>query len=1034
MNEQSRVRLKGGSFRIGFLNGKKRLRQGRRLLQVMFPDRTQWIPEDQIEIILQEQENPVDLLKAGKFARPVDLRRCLTHIRLTGKLADIIYSMETTNTDFYPYQFKPVLRFLQSPSNALLIADEVGLGKTIEAGLIWKELQSRFDHRKLVVLCPAMLRDKWKWELKSKFGIKADIVNAREMLQRFQDPNDRMQGYALISSLEGTRPHKNWEYDNEKNYGSKKLARHLRSVENTDIVADLLIIDEAHYLRNPESQTHELGQLFRPVVEQLLLLTATPIHNYNQDLFSLLGLLDRDVFRRPEDLAAILNANRHLVRARDIVLSNNAMEDMLEHELEKAAGEALLRHSQQLNWIRKQYSTSQWLKSTKRRAELASRLEKINPLAYVITRTRKRDVKEWRVIREPIAEAVDMTTNEAEFYKRITETVIRYAQQHDAHERFLLATPQRQMSSSMAASLRAWTRRRDNIDDTAVAAEAFEEMGPLTMEICQHAPQYGDLPQLIRHDSKYARVRDILQDFFNNYPQEKLIIFSTFRETLAYLYERLKSDGIKGIVLHGGVKKPKDEILRTFKTDASIQVLLSSEVGSEGIDLQFCRVLINYDLPWNPMRVEQRIGRLDRLGQGAEKISIWNLFYAQTIDDRIYRRLYEKLDLCRTALGDFEGILGDEMQKLTMELLSGNLTVEQQEHRIDQTAQALENLKLEQEHLESQASSLMAYGDYILNQVHMAHNLRRWISGSDLRSYVTDFFGAYYPGCIFRQLDEDTLDYEIHLTPEAASQLEDFIQTHNKSKQTLLLRSSHQAIYRFENRTNTSIGTSKEFISQFHPLVQFVSEKISQQEEQLTPAVVARISVSVFDDDKISEGLYVLVCDRWSAGGLQTVEKLAFAARSLKNESVILSSSQAEQLANMCSHCGTDWFEARSQLDFKYAAEVADQLFAQLEEEYRDFVEDLRRQNEDRVNLQLENLDRHKAQQLDSLNNVLKKHRLHGRDSLVKATQGRIKAMEERISRNKIKAERSRKLTYTRDEAIVAIIDVCVLPIGEELL
>jgi len=246
--------------------------------------------------------------------------------------------------------------------------------------------------------------------------------------------------------------------------------------------------------------------------------------------------------------------------------------------------------------------------------------------------------------------------------------------------------------------------------------------------------------------------------------QLALVLFSTFRETLNYLSERLSDDGITGIVMHGAVKQPKEQILDSFRTDPEIRVLLSSEVGSEGIDLQFCHVLVNYDLPWNPMRVEQRIGRLDRLGQEATIILIWNMFFANTIDARIYARLYEKLDLCRRALGDFEAVLGDEVRKLTNDLLSGHLTDKQQDARIDQTAQALANLAQEEHNLENEASHLVAYGDYILNEVRAARELNRWIDGDDLRAYVTDFFQVHYPGCAFRQLEQGGAAYEIQLS------------------------------------------------------------------------------------------------------------------------------------------------------------------------------------------------------------------------------------------------------------------------------
>ena len=134
------VRIKTDPGRIGILTNKSRQRGDVIRWQVIFPDGGQYIPEDQLECV-QEIPDLLELLEQGKLGRSADLRRNLTHIRLSGRLANLIYSMDTTHTDFYAYQFKPVIRFLDSPGSGLLIADEVGLGKTIEAGLIWTELR-----------------------------------------------------------------------------------------------------------------------------------------------------------------------------------------------------------------------------------------------------------------------------------------------------------------------------------------------------------------------------------------------------------------------------------------------------------------------------------------------------------------------------------------------------------------------------------------------------------------------------------------------------------------------------------------------------------------------------------------------------------------------------------------------------------------------------------------------------------------------------------------------------------------------------
>lgn len=145
------------------------------------------------------------------------MRRLLTHVRLSGRLANVVYSMETANTEFFAHQFKPVLKFLNSPASGLLIADEVGLGKTIEAGLIWTELRSRYDAQRLLVLCPAVLQAKWKTELYERFGVEAEIADARRTLELLQAvaAEGRSSGFALIGSLQGLRPRRGWDEQEE---------------------------------------------------------------------------------------------------------------------------------------------------------------------------------------------------------------------------------------------------------------------------------------------------------------------------------------------------------------------------------------------------------------------------------------------------------------------------------------------------------------------------------------------------------------------------------------------------------------------------------------------------------------------------------------------------------------------------------------------------------------------------------------------------------------------------------------------------
>lgn len=1027
--EQCRVRFVNDPTRVGILTGRKQTRRKRTILQVQFTDGIRWVPEKQLEEINDIRLSPLDMLETKKLGRPVDLRRTLTHVKLSGRLADVIYSMETTNTDFYAYQFKPVIKILESPSNSILIADEVGLGKTIEAGLIWTELRSRYDMRRLLVLCPAALREKWYHELSARFGVSAQICDAAEALNILRDEGSQSRGFAIIASFQGLRPPEGWEYGIER--PAAQLARLMMSMENEDRLVDLLVIDEAHHLRNPKTQTNKLGQLCKNVSEYTVLLTATPIHNRNEDLFSLLQLLDPDTFTRPEVFTQVLQANAPLVRARDLVLGANFNSEELRTLLHSARSHPLLQSNRQLLAIEKtDLMYDDPVQNRNVRSRLAYRLETVNLLAHVVTRTRKRDVKEWRVIREPTPEFVNLHPIEEKFYNLVTEIVVEYALNQQTNKDFLLAQPQRQMTSSMAASLHSWRSKLISLEEIIELGEEDEvekkreSLGPLVTEIVLRSRNYVELDQLKKVDSKYNRLIKILIEFLRSNPNEKIIVFSSFRATLAYLADRLEDDGLTCIQLKGGQKETKYETINRFKKPDGPSVLLSSEVGGEGVDIQFSHVVINYDLPWNPMRLEQRIGRVDRLGQYADKIIIWNILYENTIDARIYRRLYDKLDLCRTALGDFEGILGDSIRKLEIDLLSGRLTEEQQEQRIEQTAQALENLRIEESQLEQDAASLVAYGDYILNQVQAAKELHRWISGSDIKRYVFDYLKLHYPGCVLQQVEQDSPIYAIELSDQAKFDLKEFTKKHHTAFITRLTSSSRPIRCRFENRVTGSLNPSEELISQFHPLVRMVSAKITNSEEQLTPAVALLLRRDAVDV-QIEPGLYILAATLWSFRGLQDVEKLAYMATPFKKSDNVMDPGTAEKLAAAAVSYGEDWLEARNVIDLDRAYYLANEiLFGTLEDEFDVFVNDLKAKNEDRADIQLRTLEQHYRRRMEQLEGTLDKHIEMDRTSLIKAIEGQIRALHSRVEQQRFRIESRREVQAEAREIAIAVIQI----------
>jgi SNF2 family DNA or RNA helicase len=1023
----TRVRLKANPGRVGVIISEPKLRANQIKYQVQFPDGANWHVDSQLEIVEATPTDPLELFERGSLGGAKELRSNLTHVRLNGKLANLIYSMETTNTDFYPYQFKPVLNFLDSPSNGILIADEVGLGKTIEAGLIWTELRSRFSASRLMVICPAMLRDKWQSELKTRFGIQSEILDVTNIFKKLQQ--HKGSEFAIIGSMQGLRPGKQWNNEEEPGIGaSSELGRFLEERAFKEPLIDLLIIDEAHYMRNQESMTSQLGRLFRRVSEYVVLLSATPINLKNQDLYQLLHIVDEDTFNQPRVFDDILEANKPIIKAKEAVLTKELSQEEFLELISTAQNHYLLESSRQLKELLKNPPKTEELKNNKFRSELADRLEKLNLLSHSITRTRKREVNEWRVVREAVPEYITMTDAERGLYTKVTEIIIEFCLGREIPVGFLLTTPQRQIVSSMPAALRAWQQKKIDYEEYLYEDIGIEEideiaLGPLVQKLASISEDIADYDELRKFDSKYQRLKEMLLLYFKHYPNEKVILFSYFRPTLFYLEERLTEDGVSSKVLVGGMKINKQEYIQEFKDNSELRILLASEVASEGVDLQFCRVVINYDLPWNPMKIEQRIGRIDRIGQLSEKITIWNLFYEDTIDARIHDRLFLRLGVFEMSLGGLELIIGDEIQKLTMDLMFKKLNKNQQDLRIDQTAQAFANIKTYEESLEDQASNLIAHGGYILNQVKAAKELNRFIGAEDLYHFVCDFIQKHYPGSEFNKIKDNDFIFDISLSAKAKVDLDDFLKKNRLYSQTRLAANQLKSIRCiFKNKVACdTIASQQETISQFHPLTRFVGYSIEQLNEFFHPAVSIKLDSCYFSE----KGYYVFYIQKWSLEGLRDIERLYFVAKHcLSNQ--ILNDDVAEKLITEAMINGLDWIEAKNIVDLQIASKDIEDCMMISDEKYEIFIKHIENENEDRADLQQKSLLLHRDRQIEKYRKTKLIHEQYGdkRIPLVKATEGKIYALQERINIKLEEINKRRKLKYFQKEICLGIINV----------
>lgn len=981
------VRLRGNLTRHGQVKSYRKS-GNRSLVAVQFPDGVRTIPAEQLEPVPIVTESAVDLIKIGNLSPPRNLRKLISHSRLSGKLVDMIYSMEATDTQFFAHQFKPVLKLLASPTGNLLIADEVGLGKTIEAGLIWTELAARFNFRRLVIICPKVLCTKWQDEMETKFGLNAQIMNPVELADCLAKPERQKRGFVAICGMQSIRPRPK---EDRKSTNADILADIVDAIEEFDPRIDLLIVDEAHHLRNPGTQTNLIGPMFARLSLHTVMLSATPINLRDRDLYTLLKLVDSETFHDERALEQIINANAPIVAAKDAIQSGQTSSNIYALILE-ASRHPLLNKTKQIQSLRSDVANLNDPISNVTKVDLVNRLEKVNLLSNIITRTRRRDVDEFRVHRHVAPYRVQMHPIEREVYEIATQAILNYADQNDLPTGFLTVMPQRMLASCLPATIEHWVQKSgfSVYEDADIFEEQKKSTPFLDMlgQTCQTLPSANDL---WHHDSKFEKFIAVLKEHLETHSSDKVIVFSTFKTTLRYLEKRLCQEKIENFLMHGDTKD-RMTLVGAFQKSTTTRVFLSSEVGSEGIDLQFARCVVNYDLPWNPMRVEQRIGRIDRLGQEAEAIAILNLFHADTIDDRIYTRLYDRLNLCERALGGFEEILGKEISKLTAALLSNQLNEEEKNSQAEMAAQVIASRIQEEESLETEAASLFAHGDFILNSIKEARDAHRWISDTDIVDYIRDALGSLFIGSTLIWTKEQS-KVEILLTGEAKHKYEMWCKANNLEPGPLA--SPAQSI-EFQLGKST-IKSRKPKLNQNHPFMQFISFSISNSGLIQEDA----IGIEILEEhlEGIKAGVYVGGIQTWKFGQGGETEKLGYALLNVQNKEFV-KENLLETLVSSCIENGSHWFDTGEDANLVELGSLIEQdVIENLETRF--FKEEERRivDTEDRVAIQIASLEKRAEEDRRKIQQQI----MNSSSRMRAANEGRLSALERRVDQRKLK-------------------------------
>lgn len=450
----------------------------------------------------------------------------------------------------YPHQLETVRRVIGELDGRAVLADEVGLGKTIEAAMIIQEYILRGEARRILILTPASLCWQWYWELRHKFGLAAGLTRSE---------HDWERGHILIASLD-----------------TAKRSPHAGIIHS--LPYDLLVVDEAHRLKNPT--THNWQFVNRIIKRRCLLLTATPVQNDLRELFSLVSLLRPTLLGTYTEFRRRFMADKRTVRKPD--------------ELRRALSGVMIRHRRGTGTV-----------------SFTRRQVAIVPITF--------------------------TEPEQALHTAIRAYVQQaYARRKEQPKNLLpLVTLLREAcSTAFAAAL--------TLDAMLERARGEVEQTALTRLL--------DLAARVRTSAKVDALLAHLEA-----AGEQTIVFTEYRASAAYIIHRLEKAGLRTLAFDGSLGPGKKEWVRElFRRQGD--VLVSTEAGGEGLNFQFCRRVVNFDLPWNPMRLEQRIGRVHRLGQTRDVV-ITNLVTRQSIEEFIVYLLHEKIDMFRSAIGELDMII-----------------------------------------------------------------------------------------------------------------------------------------------------------------------------------------------------------------------------------------------------------------------------------------------------------------------------------------------------------------------------------------
>ena len=801
---------------------------GQWIYRVRFGTSSRSLAATEIELLPDDLDVWEDI-RNGIFGDSVAFKTLMTYERLNRPPSPIAASFGSAKAAFYPFQFKPLLKFLENPQKRLLIADDVGLGKTVEAGYIIRELRSQVSVERVLLVVPSRLCTKWKDEMERRFGDPFEIVKGRqiaELRQKMQRDHE-LECFSWIVSIESAR--------------SKEVTEFLNELQPP---IDVVVVDEAHRMRNSSTNQNRLGRALSSCAEHMIMLTATPVQTGIDNLYQLLHILDDSEFDNAGLFEKRAIANRPFVLASSAIrLNPPAVKTALE-ALEQTKHDPYTRPLTQSNYFTNLVERCENALNLNR-AELVALQRDINELSYtgkILSRTRKSEVLPNQTVRRPQSVVIEFTDAEQHFYESVIELcqLIRPDLSGWGHSMAALQWFRATASSIPAAAYRFREELAnghgfvDRLDDEFENESGAKRQGTdstrrRTHEVEAKIHEITDLIELLTdEDTKFENLLDTLEriwesDVESGRPHRKVVLFAFFKATLNYLADRLNRENIETRLITGDVAIPvRESRIDEFASDPAIRVLLSSEVGSEGLDLQFASVVVNYDLPWNPMTIEQRIGRVDRIGQNSDSIVIVNLAAKDTIEDRILLRLYKRIGIFENTIGEIDPILGESVEKIAAEALFENLSQKEQYESAMKTADAMMDEKQKAEDLVRKSDRLLAADQSFIDEIDGLIGRRRIPNAEELHTYVRRYLDVNYAGSRFPDgLKEGVREIR---TPRAFAQKIEAALPQDFEARRFAYRLEQGATKATFNQDVATKHANAELIHSRHPLVRTVTE------------------------------------------------------------------------------------------------------------------------------------------------------------------------------------------------------------------